>query len=199
MQQNFIIQKQISGGHNLLPHNGYPFSHPHSWEALDDSGNQCIIISRRNDYMPNIRVNINVRQIGGSNAYIDSSPAPLLGSVVHSPASSNPGSPATAPAPTTSSVGQIDSDVIVAVHTIKTPDAGKTIVVGEVFYFDSKLKNLQDTSLRSLFREKAAISVTTHIKPYDFNEGHTYIFANLRDISVSNDIIHATDARMPKP
>lgn len=167
---------------------GYPQTHPHRWEARDTSGHLCILLSKRDDYKINSQIMIDVDIIGAqSHFYVDHSPARTAKNILTSKHTT-----ATPPL-----LGEVNSDVIVMVHAVENQQK-QTVVSGTVFYFDARLRDLQN-SLRSAFREKAPISVTTHLKDYNFHSGHTYIFENLRDVTTSHDRILATDAHMPRP
>lgn len=185
MLKEFFVQSRKSQAHNSWAMHGYPSSHPYRWDVKDKWGVQCVLLSKRDDYKRFAQIMVDADQIGISNFYLDHSPArSLIASI--------------APPPRPLVRGEIDSDVIVLIDTVDS-GGNKTLINGTIFYFDPKLKNLHDSALRAAFHDSAAISVTTPVKPYDFNPGHTYIFENLREVSVSYNRIIATDARMPNP
>jgi len=175
--------------HNNFPQRGYPNSHPYLYHATDSQNAQVYILSRRTDYYDGQNIFIDCSQIFGGSFYLDDSPANNihLGPAARRQAST----PQTPP-------GEVNSDVIVMVKSTKVKN-GLTEVSGEIFYVDPKLKGLTAPDLRSAFKDSAKITVMTNQKEYNFPTDKTYIFEKLRDVSVSNNIINATDSRVPKP
>lgn len=186
MQRSFTIKPYYNAmrGHNYFPQNNYPQTHPYLYHASDAQGWDVYILSRRGDYKSGQRIAMDCTQINGSY-FLDNSPAL---NAYFSPSARQPATPP----------GKVNSDVIVLINSAK-PKNGLTEVSGEIFYVDPRLKDLTAPDLRSAFKDSAKIIVMTHIKENYLPVGQTHIFARLRDVTVTNQEIRATDDLMPQP